>query len=88
MRTTDQLLKAAQYQPLVVAYRNGAAGQACDVANVTDSVEDIRNVGFANGKPAILLIIFRQPGANIVETVDRVRALLPQLKASIPAAIE
>ncbi len=59
-----------------------------DVASVTDSVEDMRTGGLANGKPAILLIIFRQPGANIIDTVDRIRALLPQLQASIPPAIK
>ncbi len=85
---TDQLLKAAQYQPLVVTYNKGAAVKLSDIANVTDSVEDIRTAGFANGKPSILLIIFRQPQANIVATVDRVRALMPQLKASIPASID
>jgi multidrug efflux pump len=85
--TTDQLLTAKEYEPLVVAYRNGGPVKLSDVATVTDSIEDIRTVGFANNKPAILLIIFRQPGANIIETVDRVRALLPQLQADIPAAI-
>ena len=83
----DQLLKAADYQPLVVAYRNGAAVRLSDVAEVTDSVENLRAAGFVNGKPSVLLIISRQPGANIIETVDRVRAALPSLKASIPAAI-
>jgi multidrug efflux pump len=84
---TDQLLKAKDYEPLLVAYRKGAPVKLSDVAVVTDSVEDIRTAGFANGQPAVLLIIFRQPGANIIETVDRVRALLPQLQAEIPAAI-
>ena len=83
--TTDQLLKAAEYQPLVVSYRNGAAVRLSDVATVTDSVEDVRTSGLANGKPAVLVIVFRQPGANIIETVDRVRALLPQLQADHPA---
>ena len=59
-----------------------------DVADVQDSVEDIRNTGVANGKPAVLMIVFRQPGANIIETVDRVKALVPELQASIPAAIK
>ena len=85
---TDQLLKAAQYQPLVVTYNKGAAVKLSDIATVTDSVEDLRTAGFANGKPSILLVIFRQPQANIVATVDRVRALMPQLKASIPASID
>jgi len=84
---TDQLLKAAQYRPLIVSYRQGRAIRLSDVADVQDSVENLRNAGLANGKPAVLVIIFRQPGANIIETVDRVRALLPQLQASISPAI-
>jgi multidrug efflux pump len=86
--TNDQARKAAQYRPLVVAYRNGAAVRLSDIAEVTDSVEDLRNQGLANGQPSVLIIVTRQPGANIIETVDRVRALLPQLKASIPADID
>ncbi len=86
--TTDQLLKAEEYRPLLVAYRNGAPVRVSDVAEVTDSVEDVRTAGLANGKPAVLLIIFRQPGANIIATVDRVRALLPQLRASILGAVD
>ena len=86
--TTDQLLKAAEYQPLVIAYRNGAAISLSDVAKVSDSVEDIRTLGLVDGKPAVPIIIFRQPGANIIATVDRVRALLPALQASISPAIK
>jgi multidrug efflux pump len=85
--TTDQLRTAEQYRPLIVAYRNGAAVRLSDVADVHDAVEDLRSWGLADGKPAVVLVIFRQPGANIIETVDRVRALLPQLQASIPRAI-
>jgi multidrug efflux pump len=85
---TDQLLKAADYAPLVIRYREGAALRLGDVARVTDSVEDIRTGGLSNGKPAVIIIIFRQPGANIIETVDRVRALLPQFQASIPPTIK
>jgi multidrug efflux pump len=85
---TDQLRKASEYEPLVLAYKNGAAVKLSDVATVTDSVEDIRAAGYANGKPSVLVIIFRQPQANIVETVDRVRSVLPQMRASIPAAID
>jgi multidrug efflux pump len=85
---TDQLLKADAYRALVIAYRNGGAVRLGDVAAVTDSVEDIRTGGLANGKPAVLLIVYRQPGANIIETVDRVLALLPLFRASIPAAIK
>ena len=88
LSTTDQLLKAEQYAPLIVAYRNGAPVRVADVAQVEDSVEDVRSWGLANGKPAIVVVIFRQPGANIIETVDRVRALMPELQASIPQGIE
>ena len=84
----DQLLKAADYKPLIVAYHNGAAVRLSDIANVQDGVENIRTAGFLNGKPSVPLIILRQPGANIIETVDRIKAALPSLKASIPAAIE
>jgi len=88
LSTTDQLLKAAEYRPLVVRYRNGAAVRLSDIANVTDSVEDIRTAGLSNGKPAIIIIISRQPGANIIATVDGVRAVLPQLRAAIPPTID
>ncbi|HVX67127.1 MAG TPA: efflux RND transporter permease subunit, partial [Bryobacteraceae bacterium] len=88
LRTTDQLRYAEQYKSLIVTYRNGAGVRLDDVADVQDSVEDRRNAGLANGRPAVLIILFRQPEANMIETVDRVRALLPQLEASIPAAID
>ena len=84
----DQAKTAKEYQSLVVAYRNGAPVLLSNLGSVIDSVEDVRFAGIANGKPAILLIISKQPDANIIDTVDRVRALLPQLKASIPAAID
>ncbi len=84
---TDQLFKAVQYQPLIVAYHNGAPVRVGDLGNVLDSVEDTRNDGLTNGKPAILLVLFRQPDANIIDTVDRVRALLPRLGASISPSI-
>src|SRR3989449_5498817 len=84
---TDQLSKANQYRPLIVAYRKGAPVRLSDVAEVSDSVEDVRTAGLANGKPAVLLIIFPQPGANIIGTVDRIRALLPQLQASVPPSV-
>ncbi|HEV8260248.1 MAG TPA: multidrug efflux RND transporter permease subunit [Burkholderiales bacterium] len=84
----DQAREAAEYLPLIVAYRNGAAVHLSDVAEVTDSVQDLRNAGSAGGKPAVLVILYRQPGANIIETVDRVRATLPLLRASIPRAID
>ena len=84
----DQARVAADYAPLVLRWQNGNAIRLADVAEVTDSVQDVRNFGVANGKPAVLLQVYKQPGANILEAVDRVRALLPQLKASIPAAID
>ncbi|HUJ18377.1 MAG TPA: multidrug efflux RND transporter permease subunit [Nitrospirota bacterium] len=87
IRTNDQLRGAEQYLPLVVAYRSGAAVRLADVANVQDSVEDVRAAGFVNGKPAVMVIVFRQPGANIIETVDSVRSLLPQLEASLPGSV-
>ena len=85
---TDQIFRSEQYRNLIVAYKNGAPVRLADVADVQDAVEDIHNVGLANGKPAVLIIVFRQPGANIIETVDRVYAALPQLKASISPAID
>ncbi|HXO38806.1 MAG TPA: efflux RND transporter permease subunit, partial [Candidatus Acidoferrum sp.] len=85
----DQLFNADEYKNIIVA-KNATGGvvRLQDVADVQDSVEDIRNTGVANGKPAVLMIVFRQPGANIIEAVDRVKALLPQLQASIPAGIK
>src|SRR5271163_3911904 len=83
--TNDQASRAADYAPLVIAYRNGATVRLSDVATVVDSVEDVRNLGLYNGKPAVLLIINRQPNANIIDVVDRITAMLPQLQASIPA---
>ena len=85
--TNDQANHAADYKPLVIAYRNGAAVHLTDVGKVLDSVENLRNQGLSNGKPAVLVILYRQPGANIIDTVDRVKAILPQLQASIPHAI-
>ena len=84
----DQANKAADYQSLIVAYRNGAAVHLSDVGEVSDGVENLRNAGLANGKPAVLIILYRQPGANIISTVDAVKALLPQLRASISPAID
>jgi len=84
----DQLFLADQYRPLIVAYSHGAAVRLGDVAEVSDSVSDIRNIGLANGKPSVLIIVFRQPGANIIATVDRVQAMMPYLQSSISPAIE
>jgi len=86
--TNDQLLKAAYYRPLIVGYHTGAAIKLSDIAEVEDSIQNIRATGYVNGKPAVLVIVYRTPGANIIDTVDRVRAALPSLKASIPAAID
>src|ERR1700759_3285726 len=84
----DQAVKAADYKSLIVAYRNGAPVRLSDVGEISDSVENIRNSGLANGKPSILVILFRQPGANIISTVDAVKPLVPQLRASISPAID
>jgi multidrug efflux pump len=84
---TDQLFTADQYRPLIVAYNNGAPVRLGDVADVQDAVADVRNIGIANGKTAVLIIMFRQPDANIIETVDRVRSLIPYLQSSISPAI-
>ena len=88
IETDDQLHRAEQYMPLIVAYRNGAPVRLSDVATVADSVEDLRTAGLADGKPAVMVIIFRAPNANIIGTVDRVREILPELQASLPAAMD
>jgi multidrug efflux pump len=84
----DQLMKAVYYRPLVIGYHNGAAVRLQDVADVEDSVQDVRNAGFADGKPAVLLVVFKQPQANIIDTVDRIREALPSLEASSPKGID
>ncbi len=84
----DQAKSAKDYMPLIVSYHNKAAVRLKDIAEVVDSVEDLRNGGIANTKPAVLIVLFRQPGANIIATVERVKETLPILKASIPAAID
>ncbi|HTB09960.1 MAG TPA: multidrug efflux RND transporter permease subunit [Bryobacteraceae bacterium] len=86
--SSDQIFKAREYAPLIVAYRNGSAVRVSDVAEVVDSVEDIRNAGYANGRPSVVVTVNRQPGANIIDTVDQIRATLPQLKAAIPQSID
>ncbi|EOI3479160.1 multidrug efflux RND transporter permease subunit MdtC [Cronobacter dublinensis] len=88
LQTNDELKTAAEYAPLVIHYRNGAAVQLSDVATVTDSVQDVRNAGMTNAKPAILLMIRKLPEANIIDTVDRIRGALPELRDTIPAAID
>ena len=84
----DQISHAADYKPLVVGYKNGAAVRLSDVAEVTDSVQNVRAAGYLNGKRSVTVIIFRQPGANIIETVDRIRAQLPFIQATIPLGID
>ncbi len=87
LATSDQLFTAAEYRPLIVAYKNGSAIRLSDIATVEDSLEDRRNIGMVNGKPAITIQVFKQPTANIIDTVDRVNQLLPLLRASIPPTI-
>ncbi len=88
LQANDQARKASDYQPLIVSYKSGAAVRLTDVAEVTDSVVDLRNAGLVGRQPAVMLVLFRQPGANIIETVDGVKALIPELQAAIPAAIK
>jgi len=85
--TTDQLLKAVQYKPLIVSYHNGSPVQLSDLGDVVDSVEDIRNIGLVDSKLAVNVLIFRQPGANIIDTVDNILAAMPELAATISPAI-
>jgi multidrug efflux pump len=87
VKANDQLKKAADYKPIIVAYRNGAPVRLSDVADVQDSYSNINNSGSFNGKPSVLVVIFRQPGANMIATADRVAAALPFLKASLPASV-
>jgi len=86
--TNDQIEHAAQYRPLVVGYHNGAAVRLSDVADVVDSAQDLRTAGFTDGEHSVSVIIFRQPGANIIDTVDRIKAQLPFLEAVMPQGIE
>lgn len=88
LQTNDELKTAAEYQPIIVHYNNGAAVRLSDVATITDSVQDVRNAGMTNAKPAILLMIRKLPEANIIQTVDRIRAKVPELRDTIPAAID
>ena len=86
--TNDQATQAAQYRNLVVAFRNGAAVYLHNVADVNDSVENVQNAGLFNGKPAVLVILHPSPGANIIQTVDEAKAVLPQLRAALPTSIQ
>lgn len=87
LRTNDALQSASEYRPLIVHYNNGAAVTLADVASVEDSVQDVRNAGMSQGKPAVLLVVRKTPEANVIDTVDRIRAALPALHEVIPAAI-
>jgi multidrug efflux pump len=88
LATNDELKTAEEYKPLIIHYNNGSAVRLSDVAKVSDSVQDVRNAGMTNAKPAILLMIRKLPEANIIQTVDAIRAQLPALKETIPAAID
>src|SRR5262249_14655227 len=83
----DQLLTSADYRPLVVSYRNGAPVRLSDVAEVTDDAENAKQAAWANGRPAVIMNIQRQPGANIIGVVDRIERLLPQLMTALPSAV-
>jgi multidrug efflux pump len=83
----DQMFHADQYRPIIIDYQNGNPVKLSDIAEVDDSIEDIRNAGIVNGKPTVALIVFKSPGANIITTVERIRAVLPELRATIPAAV-
>jgi multidrug efflux pump len=87
VNASDQLFHANQYAPLIVKYQNGAPIRLTDIGTVMDSVEDTRNDGLDNGEPSVILAVSRQPGANIIQTVDNIRAVLPQLQASIPPSV-
>ncbi len=87
INATDELFHAPQYASLLVTYKNGAPVRMADIGNVIESVEDVRNDGLENGKPTVIAAVSRQPGANIIETVDHIRDVLPQLQASIPPSI-
>ena len=87
VNANDSAIQASQYQDLIVAYRNGAAVRLQDVADVTDGVENVRNVGVANGQPAVLITVTKMPGANVIQVADQLRNLIPQLQAVLPPAI-
>ncbi len=87
VNANDSAVQASQYQDLIVAYRNGAAVRLQDVADVTDGVENVRNLGVANGQPAVLITITKMPGANVIQVADQLRKLVPQLQAALPPSI-
>jgi multidrug efflux pump len=87
LSATDQLFLAKDYKDLIVVYRNGAPVRLSDLGRVVDSVEDVRNLGLSNGKPAVMIFVRRQPNANIIDTVERIKSILPQFRASLPANV-
>lgn len=87
VKTNDQLFSAAEYRKLILTYRDRMPVRIADVAEVYDSVADIRNAGLSNGKPAVVLVLFKQPGANVIKTVDYVKSILPELKELIPKEV-
>ncbi|HEU4686403.1 MAG TPA: MdtB/MuxB family multidrug efflux RND transporter permease subunit [Nitrospira sp.] len=88
INATDQLLTSRDYQPLIVAYRNGAPVHVSDVADVVDDVENVRQAAWMNETPAVLVNIQRQPGANVIEVADRIKKLLPQLRSALPSSVQ
>ncbi|HXF78082.1 MAG TPA: efflux RND transporter permease subunit, partial [Usitatibacter sp.] len=88
VQANDQAKTADEYKPIVVTWRNGAPVRLSDLGDVEDGVQDVRNYGMSNGKPAVLMIVFRQPNANIIEVVDSIFALMPELQATVPAGID
>lgn len=88
IQNNDQMFKAEEYAPLIIKYQDNSPVRIADVGEVVDSVADLRNAGFANGKRSVLLVLFKQPGANVIKTVDHIKQILPQLRASIPSNIE
>jgi multidrug efflux pump len=88
IQANDQARKAEDYLPLIVSYRNGVAVKIGDLGTVEDSVEDVRNTGLKNGDPSVLIILRKQPLANVIQTVDQVKAVLPELRAAIPSTID
>ena len=86
--TNDQISEAADYRPLIIGYHNGEAVRLSDVADVVDSTQNLRAAGYIDGTKGVVLTVFRQPGANIIDTVDRVKAQLPFLEAVLPAGIK
>lgn len=88
IKNNDQMNTAAEYAPLIISYYNNQPVRIKDVAETIDSVSDVRNAGFANGKPAVLLVLFKQPGANVIKTVDYVKKILPELSSMISKDIK